>query len=81
MVAKCEMIVRYDGNEWQAIGTDCRLEARTLSLLEDRIERRLARFAPLHVHMRFDVASLPRQLRQYQSHYFNYRLTLESHPR
>jgi hypothetical protein len=34
------------------------------------------RATPLHVHVRFDMSSLPGWLRQYHTHYCNYSLVL-----
>ena len=69
-----ELILRYGSGLWTAEGQGLCLSASELGSLERAIGAalRARRRAPADVVLRFDLASLPRWLRQYQSHYFNY---------
>ncbi len=73
-----DFILSYRLNRWHAQGNGLTLVGDDLLELESMIERELQSHPdihledPSHVNMRFDISTLPRWLRQYQSHYFNY---------
>jgi hypothetical protein len=67
-------VLSFEGNRWRARGDGVDLAHRHLRGLEALIGAKLASEAPLDVRLSFDMASLPRWLHQYQSHYCNYTL-------
>jgi len=69
-----ELVLSFERNCWRACGDGVDLEHRRLRGLETLIEARLAGEAPVDVHLKFDMAALPRWLHQYHSHYCNYTL-------
>jgi len=69
-----ELVLSFERDCWHASGEGVDAVHRDLRGLETLIEAQLAGEAPLDVHLKFDMASLPRSLHQYQSHYCNYTL-------
>ena len=69
-----ELVLSFERDRWRAHGDGVDLAHRGLRGLETLIEARLASEAPIDVHLRFDMAALPRWLHQYQNHYCNYTL-------
>ena len=69
-----ELVLSFERNRWHASGDGVDVAHRHLRGLEALIEATLAGEAPVDVHLKFDMASLPRWLQQYQSHYCNYTL-------
>ena len=73
-----ELVLSFEGGRWHAAGEGVDVAHRHLRGLEALIEARLAAEAPVDVHLKFDMASLPRWLHQYQGHYCNYTLRVRS---
>ena len=69
-----ELVLLFERNRWRAYGDGVDVAHRHLRGLETLIEERLASEAPVDVHLKFDMAALPRWLHQYQGHYCNYTL-------
>jgi hypothetical protein len=69
-----ELVLSFERDHWRACGDGVDVVHRRLRGLETLIEARLAGEAPVDVHLKFDMASLPRWLHQYHSHYCNYTL-------
>ncbi len=78
----CEFVLRYEQDRWVASGNDFTVSGHDLPELESslatafRSRPALAAQLPVQVQLRFDYAVLPRWLRQYQAHYFNYALNI-----
>ena len=72
-----ELVLSFDRDCWRASGDGVDVVHPELRGLETLIEARLAGEAPLDVHLKFDMTSLPRWLHQYQGHYCNYTLRVE----
>jgi hypothetical protein len=72
-MSTCELVLSYEQNRWCARGAGVDVTHADLEGLETLIEHELAvDHAPLDVHVRFDMAVLPRWLHQYHHHYCNY---------
>lgn len=73
MSAAPEIVLTYEEGRWRARGPSFDLVHEDLCALDALIEAAVAdpREA-LDVHVRFDFATLPVWLRQYQPHYCNY---------
>ena len=69
-----ELVLSFKADRWHATGDGVDVAHRHLRSLETLIEARLAGEAPIDVHLKFDMTSLPRWLHQYQGHYCNYTL-------
>ena len=69
-----ELVLSFDGDRWRACGSGIDVTHSELQGLETLLEARVAGDAPVEVHLRFDMAGLPRWLHQYQAHYCNYTL-------
>lgn len=69
-----ELVLTFERDRWRAYGQGIDLTHRGLRALETLIEAQLASEAPIDVHLKFDMAALPRWLHQYQGHYCNYTL-------
>ena len=67
-----EIVLTHENGRWRARGEGLDLEHEDLGALDALIEAQLA--AAESVDVRFDAASLPVWTRQYQTHYFDYRL-------
>jgi hypothetical protein len=68
------LVLTFERGRWRARGSGVDVVHPELRGLEDEIEERLGREAPVDVHFEFDMAALPRWLHQYQTHYLNYTL-------
>ena len=68
------LVLEFVRGRWHAAGDGVDVAHGDLRGLETLIEARLAGQAPVDVHLRFDMASLPRWLHQYHAHYCNYTL-------
>ena len=68
------LVLSFERECWHASGDGVDVAHRDLRGLETLIEKRLAANAPVDVHLKFDMASLPRWLHQYHGHYCNYTL-------
>jgi hypothetical protein len=76
-VSFAEVVLSYEQNRWRARGAGVDVTHAELAGLEGLIATELtAEHAPLDVHVRFDMAVLPRWLHQYHDHYCNYVLHL-----
>jgi hypothetical protein len=71
-----ELVLSYERNRWRARGSGVDVTHADLAGLEALLEGRLAAEIATDVHMRFDMAALPRWLHQYHGHYCNYVLHL-----
>jgi hypothetical protein len=71
-----ELVLSFDADRWHASGEGVDAVHRDLRGLETLIEAQLAGVGPIDVHLKFDMASMPRWLHQYQGHYCNYTLHL-----
>lgn len=72
-MSACELVLSYEHNCWRARGAGIDATHTELTGLEAQIAADLAvENAPLDVHLRFDMAVLPRWLHQYHNHYCNY---------
>jgi hypothetical protein len=75
-----EFALRHDGALWYADDGSVAVAAETLGALEDVLTAVLQEQLGIdfvgEVAMRFDLSRLPIWLRQYQAHYFNYRLRI-----
>jgi hypothetical protein len=69
-----ELVLSFERDQWRAHGEGIDLAHRGLRALETMIAARLASEAPVDVHLKFDMAALPRWLHQFHSHYCNYTL-------
>jgi uncharacterized protein DUF5395 len=69
-----ELVLSFERDRWHAAGEGVDVAHRHLRGLEALIEAQFAGEAPVDVHLKFDMASLPRWLHQYQGHYCNYTL-------
>jgi len=69
-----ELVLSFERDRWRAAGEGVEVTHHDLRGLETLLEARLAGEAPLDVHLKFDMASMPRWLHQYQGHYCNYTL-------
>jgi hypothetical protein len=76
-----ELVLKFerDRGRWCACGDGIEIVHHELRGLEALIEARLASEAPVEVHLRFDMAALPRWLHQYHGHYCNYTLHVARH--
>lgn len=68
------LVLKFERGRWRACGDGVDVAHRQLRGLEALIEARLAGEEPVDVELKFDMASLPRWLHQYQGHYCNYTL-------
>jgi hypothetical protein len=76
-VKHAEVVLRYEQQAWRAQGPGIDVVHTELTAIDAAIDAALApRATPLHVHVRFDMSSLPGWLRQYHTHYCNYSLVL-----
>ena len=80
-MSELTLVLEFEGDCWHAAGDGLDVAHSELRGLETLIEERLADEAPVDVHLRFDMASLPRWLHQYHGHYCNYTLRVGSRPR
>jgi hypothetical protein len=72
-MSACELVLSYEDNRWRARGAGIDATHAELTGLEAQLAESLAvENAPLDVHVRFDMAVLPRWLHQYHNHYCNY---------
>jgi hypothetical protein len=72
-----ELVLSYEQNRWRARGAGVDATHAELTGLEALIGAALAEErVALDVHVRFDMAVLPRWLHQYHGHYCNYVLRL-----
>ena len=68
-----ELVLSYGNGRWRASGFGLDVESTELTSLErDLVALLAASGAPRRVHVRFDMDTLPRWLRQYHTHYCNY---------
>ena len=67
-----DIVLTHENGRWRARGEGLDLEHEDLSALDALIEAQLG--SGETVAVQFDAASLPAWTRQYQAHYFNYRL-------
>jgi hypothetical protein len=74
--ALVELSVSWAERRWRARGAGVDAEHEELRALEDLVAAQLAGSGAERVAMRFEFASFPAWMRQHQSHYFNYVLTL-----
>lgn len=86
MYVDIKIILSFDGGQWFVDLDDCRVGACELRDLENRIAE-ILRQKPCYANRKsvlvgvsFDYDSIPAWLRQYQSHYFNYLLTVPVSP-
>ena len=83
-VTKLELVLSCQQDLWLATGPQLHCSGDALSGLEASIAEELQsnplyrKSLPADVYLRFDMASLPTWLRQYQAHYFNYILRVEA---
>lgn len=68
------LTLSHDGTRWRATGTAGCFTAPTLREVEEQISRALLEPQAAVAVLSFDVDNLPGWMRQYQAHYFNYRL-------
>lgn len=72
-----ELVLSYEQSRWRACGAGVDVTHAELAGLEALIGTQLATpHAAVDVHVRFDMAALPRWLHQYHHHYLNYVLHL-----
>lgn len=71
-----ELVLSFERDRWRAAGEGVDVVHHDLRGLETLLEAQLAGEAPIDVHLKFDMTSLPRWLHQYQGHYCNYTLHL-----
>ena len=72
-----ELVLSYEQSRWRAHGDGVDVTHAELAGLDALIAGRLAaEHAAIDVHVRFDMAALPRWLHQYHHHYLNYVLHL-----
>ena len=72
-----ELVLSFEQNRWRARGTGLDVTHVELAGLEALIGAQLAiEHGAIDVHVRFDMAVLPRWLHQYHHHYLNYVLHL-----
>lgn len=72
-----ELVLSYEQNRWRACGAGVDVTHAELAGLEALISAELAtEHDAIDVHVRFDMAVLPRWLHQYHDHYLNYVLHL-----
>ena len=69
-----ELVLSFERDRWRAVGAGVEVVHYDLRGLETLLEAQLAGDAPIDVHLKFDMASMPRWLHQYQGHYCNYTL-------
>jgi Family of unknown function (DUF5395) len=69
-----ELVLSFESDRWRAFGEGVDVAHRELRELESLIEARLAGDEHVEVHLKFDMAALPRWLHQYHGHYCNYTL-------
>ncbi len=80
----CEFVLSFERGRWLASSGDVAVDGEDLPELEAslvlafRSKPALAARLPTRVQLRFDYASLPRWMRQYQAHYFNYTLDIDA---
>ena len=80
----CEFVLSFERNRWLASCGDITVDGDDLPELEASLARvfrsspALAARLPARVELRFDYAALPRWMRQYQAHYFNYAIDIGS---
>ena len=80
----CEFVLSFERGRWLASSGDVTVHGEDLPELEAslahafRSKPALAARLPARVQLRFDYASLPRWMRQYQAHYFNYKLDIDA---
>ena len=75
-----ELVLSFDRDRWHASGEGVDAVHRDLRGLETLLEAQLAGDAPIDVHLKFDMASMPRWLHQYHGHYCNYTLHVGCRP-
>jgi hypothetical protein len=75
------LVLSFERDLWHASGDGVDVGHAELRGLETLLEQRLAAHAPVDVHLKFDMASLPRWLHQYHGHYCNYTLHVGRRPR
>ena len=79
-----EFVLSFEHGRWRASSGEIAIDGEDLPELEASLARafrsrpELAERLPARVELRFDYASLPRWLRQYQAHYFNYALEIDA---
>lgn len=81
--ADLEFVLRHEDDAWVARGAGLTARGADFAALDADLAAQLAACGgagPVRVFMGFDFDSLPGWLRQYASHYFNRRLTLEVRP-
>ena len=71
-----ELVLSFERDRWRAVGEGVDVMHYDLHGLETLLEAQLAGEAPIDVHLKFDMASMPRSLHQYHAHYCNYTLHL-----
>ena len=79
-----EFVLNFKQGRWLAASGDIAVDGADLPELEAALARTfrsrpaLAAGLPARVQLRFDYASLPQWMRQYQAHYFNYSLDIDA---
>lgn len=79
-----EFVLSFEGGRWLAASGGVAVDGADLPELEASLARAfrsipaLAARLPARVQLRFDYDSLPRWMRQYQAHYFNYSLDIDA---
>ncbi len=79
-----EFVLSFEGGRWLAASGGVAVDGKDLPELEASLARAfrsipaLAARLPARVRLRFDYDSLPRWMRQYQAHYFNYSLDIDA---
>jgi hypothetical protein len=71
-----KLVLEFEHGRWRACGGGVDVAHGELRGLEALLEARLAGDEPVDVELVFDMASLPRWLRQYHGHYCNYTLRI-----
>ena len=69
-----ELVLSFERDRWRAAGEGVDVVHSDLRGLETLLEAQLGGDAPIDVHLKFDMASMPRWLHQYHGHYCNYTL-------
>ncbi len=82
MRTQLELTLSHDGYSWITDGLNSQLAGKDLHRLEDNIinainiDSRFTNNESIDVILRFDMNNFPKWLHQYQSHYFNYTVTV-----
>ena len=75
-----EFVLSYTHQHWCAKSEGIVLMAENLRALEEAVAvtlvERFGEDRPVQAQMRFDTNGIPRWIRQYQAHYFNYVLNI-----